>query len=89
VRSFDLPDTQNLTGEFLMTTGLTVLLPARGSAILSYDGVAGQGEQQLSAPELEKTSRKNRRRSLHPAPRPIGRHRHGPSHSHGTKYQVD
>jgi alpha-galactosidase len=35
VRNFD-STTQRLTGQSLMTTGLTVSLPARGSAIFEY-----------------------------------------------------
>jgi alpha-galactosidase len=36
VRNFDSPSTQRFTGQALMTTGLSVTLPARGSAIFEY-----------------------------------------------------
>jgi hypothetical protein len=48
VRNFDLPGSQNYTGQFLMSTGLTVALPPRGSAVFSYQeaSAAGAGQQQ-------------------------------------------
>lgn len=51
VRNFDLAGFQNYTGQALMTTGISLSLPARGSAILSYQKPSGAGQQQPQLPQ--------------------------------------
>jgi alpha-galactosidase len=62
VTNLDLAGTLSFTGESLMKTGLTVTLPARGSAILLYEDAAGSGQQkQIQSSVPEEDPRRKRR----------------------------